>query len=95
MFVTNKLITLKKQSLIKLNNFQFINFSHKKDCFETFFQKLLVALKYAKQFKYHILFARLIKNNDIDMESNTGAHAAMTGVKMPFTPSELEKKDNT
>ena len=58
-------------------------------------QTLLLTLKYANKFKYHILFARLIKNNDIDMDSKTGAHAAITGVKMPFTPRELENKDNT
>ncbi len=60
-----------------------------------FFQKLLVHLQYANQFKCHILVARLSKNNDINMDIKTGDHAAITGFKIPFTPSELEKKDKT
>ena len=56
---------------------------------------LLVTLQYANHFKYHILVARLNKNNDINIDIKTGAQAAITGVKIPFTPSELEKKDNT
>ena len=60
-----------------------------------FFQKLLVNLQYAKQLKYHISVARLSKSNDINMDIKTGDHAAITGVNMPLTPSELEKKDKT
>ena len=30
----------------------------------------------------------------IEIEINTGSHAAETGLKIPFTPKELEKNDN-
>ena len=42
-----------------------------------------------------MLLAFLSKNKEKDIEIKTGAHAAMKGFKIPFTPSELEKKDNT
>ncbi len=41
----------------------------------------------------YILLARLISNSAPAIDIKTGAHAAINGFKIPFTPRELEKKD--
>ena len=43
--------------------------------------------------KIYILLALLINNSATVIDIKTGDQAAMKGVKVPFTPSELEKKD--
>ena len=43
--------------------------------------------------KIYILLALLISNIATVIDIITGDQAAMKGVKVPFTPSELEKKD--
>ena len=43
----------------------------------------------------YILLACLTSNNATVIDRKTGAHAAIKGFNMPFTPRELEKKDKT
>ena len=57
------------------------------------FLKLLIYWLPLLKLKLYILLALLTSNNATVIDIKTGDQAAMKGVKVPFTPSELEKKD--
>ena len=44
---------------------------------------------------YQILLAFLSKYIEKEIDRKTGDQAANMGLRIPFTPSELEKKDKT
>ena len=60
--------------------------------FENRFLNLLLFDELSK-LKIYILLALLISSSATVIDIKTGDQAAMKGVKVPLTPSELEKKD--
>ena len=61
--------------------------------FNILFLKLLRISLTFSQLKIHILLAFLISSIATVIDIKTGDQAAIKGVKVPFTPNELEKKD--
>ena len=65
--------------------------------FNSQFYKQIFKITYIKltvaKLKIYILLACLTSNNATVIDKKTGDHAAKKGLKIPFTPRELEKKD--